>query len=382
MKKNRSLDIVIFGLSITSAWGNGHATTYRALAQGLAARGHRVRFFERDVAWYASNRDLPRQRYCEVSLYSDIKQLNEHFPDELDADLVILGSYVPQGALLADWILPRARGVTAFYDIDTPVTVARLARGECDYLAREQIPRFDLYLSFAGGPVLGTLRNEYGALRPRPFYCSVDPSEYRPAPATSERYDLGYLGTYSPDRQPTLERLLLEPARQWRAGRFCVAGAQYPQEISWPANIERVDHLPPSSHRRFYNSQRLTLNVTRADMVDNGWSPSVRLFEAAACGVPILTDHWMGLEDFFVPGKEILVARTTAAALEYVRDSESGYLLQIAARARSKVLSRHTAAHRACELERYAGEVAGADMEQIETRGAELTATAHVGWGA
>jgi spore maturation protein CgeB len=382
MKKNRSLDIAIFGLSITSAWGNGHATTYRALAQGLAARGHRVRFFERDVAWYASNRDLPRQRYCEVTLYSDIKQLNDHFPNELDADLVILGSYVPQGALLADWILPRARGVTAFYDIDTPVTVARLVRGECDYLAREQIPRFDLYLSFAGGPVLGTLKNEYGAVRPRPFYCSVDPSEYRPAPTTRERYHLGYLGTYSPDRQPTLERLLLEPARQWRAGRFCVAGAQYPQEIPWPGNIERVDHLPPSSHRRFYNSQRLTLNVTRADMVDNGWSPSVRLFEAAACGVPILTDQWTGLEDFFTPGKEILVARTTAAALEYVRDSESGYLQQIAARARSRVLSHHTAAHRACELERYAREVAGEEMEPIESRGGEFAAAAHLGWGA
>jgi spore maturation protein CgeB len=378
MKSPRALDIAIFGLSITSAWGNGHATTYRALAQGLAARGHRVRFFERDVAWYASNRDLARQRYCDVHLYTDIKDLNERFAREIDADLVILGSYVPQGSLLAEWLLPRARGVTAFYDIDTPVTLARLERGECDYLTREQIPRFDLYLSFAGGPVLGTLKNEYGAARPRPFYCSVDPSEYRPAPGTQERYDLGYLGTYSPDRQPTLERLLLEPARRWSSGRFCVAGAQYPAEISWPGNIETVDHLPPAAHRRFYNSQRLTLNVTRADMIAKGYSPSVRLFEAAACAVPILTDYWTGLEEFFIPGKEILVARTTAEALEYVRDRDRGYLRQIAARARSRVLSHHTSAHRACELEHYVNEVIGREPRETESRDRASVAAARV----
>jgi spore maturation protein CgeB len=294
------------------------------------------------------------------------------FPGEIDADLVILGSYVPQGALLADWILPRAQGLTAFYDIDTPVTVAQLMRGDCDYLTRELVSRFDLYLSFAGGPILGRLKNEFGAVRPRPFYCSVDPTEYCPATGSVKRYDLGYLGTYSPDRQPTLERLLVEPARQWRAGRFCVAGAQYPQGIEWPRNVERVEHLPPAAHRLFYNSQRLTLNVTRADMVANGYSPSVRLFEAAACGVPILTDPWPGLDEFFTPGKEIMVARTTAAALEYVRDSDAGYLQQLASRARARVLANHTAAHRACELEHYVSEATGesVDYDESEQRAA------------
>ena len=359
MTRNQPLDIVIFGLSITSAWGNGHATTYRALLQALAGRGHRIRFFERDVPWYANNRDLARQRYCEVTLYSSIDELGELFPGEIQADLIILGSYVPQGALLADWLLPRARGITAFYDIDTPVTVAQLSRGECEYLRPDLVSRFDLYLSFAGGPILHRLRSEFDAQRPRAFYCSVDPSEYRPAIGSSKRFNLGYLGTYSPDRQPALQRLLMEPARRWSEGRFCVAGPQYPDDIDWPANVERIEHLPPSSHREFYNSQRLTLNVTRADMIANGYSPSVRLFEAAACGVPILTDPWLGLEEFFVPGKEILLAHSPETALQYIRDCDPCYLQQIATRARARVLSEHTAAHRACQLEEYLHEVSG-----------------------
>jgi len=360
------MNIVIFGLSITSAWGNGHATTYRALAQALASRGHRVRFLERDVPWYADNRDLPRQRYCEVTLYRGLHELDELFPGDVDADLIILGSYVPQGALLADWLLPRAQGVTAFYDIDTPVTVARLTSGECDYLRADLVPRFDLYLSFAGGPILHRLQHEFDAQRPRPFYCSVDPVDYRPAVGSRKCFDLGYLGTYSPDRQPMLEQLLLEPARSWGAGRFTVAGAQYPADIRWPPNVHRVDHLPPVLHRSFYNSQRLTLNVTRADMIASGYSPSVRLFEAAACGVPILSDPWPGLEDFFIPGKEILIAQNAAAALHYLRDCDPGYLQQIAARARGRILTEHTSFHRALQLEAYLAEVAGAFHRSAE----------------
>jgi spore maturation protein CgeB len=203
------------------------------------------------------------------------------------------------------------------------------------------------------------LKHEFDAQRPRPFYCSVDPTEYRPDAGMPRCFDLGYLGTYSADRQPMLQQLLIEPARLWSRGRFCVAGAQYPQEMQWPANVERINHLPPAQHRAFYNSQRLTLNVTRADMTASGYSPSVRLFEAAACAVPILSDPWPGLEEFFTPGKEILVARNSQAAVQYLRDCDAGYLQQVATRARARVLSHHTAAHRACQLEEYVYEVSG-----------------------
>jgi spore maturation protein CgeB len=355
----RPLDIVIFGLALTSAWGNGHATTYRALIRALAARGHRVRFFERDVPWYAANRDLPEPPYCQVHLYSQVAELEQHFPADIPADLVILGSFVPQGAALAEWILPRCCGPSAFYDIDTPVTLAKLERGECEYLNASLIPRFDLYLSFSGGPILRRLRSQFGALRPRAFYCSVEPRDYYPVPETPKRHDLGYLGTYSADRQPALERLLVEPARQWSQGRFAVAGAQYPDSIQWPVNVKRVDHLPPTAHRDFYNSQRVTLNITRADMLASGYSPSVRLFEAAACGVPIMTDEWNGLDAFFKPGREILTVRSTREALSCLRALDAETLRLIGSRARARVLTSHTAAHRAQELENHLRELAG-----------------------
>ena len=104
---------------------------------------------------------------------------------------------------------------------------------------------------------------------------------------------------------------MLQPALDWRDGRFCVAGSLYPDHLVWPANVERIDHLPPSTHRSFYNSQFWTLNVTRADMVRAGYSPSVRLFEAAACGTPIISDAWPGLAEIFEPGAEILIARSS-----------------------------------------------------------------------
>jgi spore maturation protein CgeB len=344
------LDIVIFGLSITSAWGNGHATTFRALVRALHERGHRVRFFERDRPWYAAHRDLPQPPWCDTTLYADIDELEAHFEGEIDADLVIVGSYVPEGVRLARWVLERAAGVTAFYDIDTPVTLARLAQETCEYLTPSLVPRFDLYLSFAGGPVLEQLRTAHGARRVAPLYCSVDERAYAPQPVTRQ-WDLGYLGTYSADRQPALETLLLEPARRWPDGRFCVAGPQFPANIAWPRNVERIEHLAPPAHSRFYNSQRFTLNVTRADMVANGYSPSVRLFEAAACGVPVVSDAWRGLETFFEPGTEILVAHTKADTLRYLRDLHDSEARAIGARARARVLAAHTARHRAIELE-------------------------------
>jgi spore maturation protein CgeB len=348
------LKLVILGLSITSSWGNGHATTYRALVRELTARGHDVLFLERDVPWYAAQRDLPRPPYGRTELYSTLPELEERATNAVrDADLAIVGSYVPDGVAVGEWVLATARGATAFYDIDTPVTLDKLARGDCEYLAPHLIPRYDLYLSFTGGPTLARLEREYGAPMARPLYCSVDPAQYYPE-AGMPRWDLGYLGTYSDDRQPALERLLLEPSRRWPAGRFIVAGPQYPAAVAWPPNVERVEHLPPAEHRAFYNGQRFTLNVTRAAMVAAGYSPSVRLFEAAACATPIVSDPWPGLDELFALGSEILVAEGPEDALRHVRDTSEAERRAIGERARARVLAAHTAAHRAAQLEGYA----------------------------
>jgi spore maturation protein CgeB len=312
------LRIVVLGLSITSSWGNGHATNFRALVRALDGRGHDVLFLERDAPWYAAHRDLPSPPYGRTALYGSLDELYDRYAtDVAQADLVVVGSYVPEGVAAGRWVQKTARGVTAFYDIDTPVTLAALRRGRCDYLSPDLVAGYDLYLSFTGGPTLD---------------------------------DLEHLGTYSDDRQPALDALLVEPARRLRGAAFVVAGPQYPDGTGWPRNVARIEHLPPSGHAAFYNAQRLTLNVTRADMVRAGWSPSVRLFEAAACGVAVVSDWWPGLDTFFRPGTEILVARTTEQMVSYLTRLHDEALAALGAALRARVLAEHTAEHRTDEL--------------------------------
>ena len=343
--------IVIFGLSVTSSWGNGHATTYRALLKGLDAAGHSVLFAERDVPWYASHRDLPDPPFCELALYSSVEEARERFADEVRAaDAVIVGSYVPDGVEVGEWVTEAAGGVTAFYDIDTPVTLAKLAADDYEYLHPRLIPRFDLYLSFTGGPTLRRLEAEFGSPAARPLYCSVDPDLYKPGDGAPRDLDLGYLGTYSDDRQPTVERFLIDPADRLPGMRFAVAGPNYPDSVRWPANVERTDHLPPAGHARFYNRQRFALNVTRADMIRAGFAPSVRLFEAATCGTPVISDRWAGLGDLFAEGSEILIADSTADVTGWLTELPEGERRAIGAAARRRVLAEHTADRRAAEL--------------------------------
>jgi spore maturation protein CgeB len=339
---------VFLGLSATSAWGNGHATNYRGLVGALCARGHDVLFLERDRPWYAQARDFEAPW---IHLYDEVRDLARWEDDVRAADLVLVGSYVPDGCEVADWVLEHAGGVTAFWDIDTPVTAAKLVRGDYEYLSPALVERFDLYLSFTSGPLLERL----GARRPTPFHCIADPALYRPLEVAA-RWDLGYLGTYSEDRQPTLEALLLEPARARPSSAFAVAGPQYPPSIEWPANVTRIENVVPAEHALFYCAQRFTLNVTRRDMVEAGWSPSVRLFEGAACGVPVISDWWEGLDAFFEPELEILIAES-AADVERHLALDDAQRVAIGARARRRVLERHTAEHRAEELERLVEDV-------------------------
>jgi len=359
----RPLQIIILGLSITSSWGNGHATTYRALVRALERRGHQVLFLERDVPWYAANRDLPRPPYGRTLLYQDLAELKRRFRAEIQAaDLVIVGSYVPEGVAVGEWVTQRAQGIPAFYDIDTPVTLAKLERGDYEYLTPELIARYQLYFSFTGGPVLAHVEQAYGSPAARPLYCSVDPEFYYPEQGETQ-WTLGYMGTYSADRQPGLEALLLTPARRASHLRFVVAGPNYPTEMASPPNVTRIDHLPPDQHRAFYNAQAFALNLTRADMIKAGYSPSVRLFEAAACGTPIISDYWAGLETFFALGSEILVARSADEVLGYLQELTIEERQSIGRRARATVLNSHTAAHRAQQLETYVAGLGGGERQ-------------------
>lgn len=349
------MKLVVLGLSVTSSWGNGHATTYRALLSALHQRGHQIVFFEKNEEWYASNRDLPSPPFCEVQLFDSWKAALPALRREIaDCDAAMLGSYFPDGIAAAEAIIGSNVPIKIFYDIDTPITMKRLRMGGADYLRPEQVPGFDLYLSFTAGPILQQLQSEFGAKKALPLYCSFEPELYHPTPVYRRfRCDLSYMGTYAADRQPKLEELFSNPANEMPRKRFLLAGAQYPAILKWPRNVKRINHLSPRSHAAFYSSSRLTLNLTRADMVGWGFSPSVRLFEAAACSCPIISDPWPGLGTILKIGSEVLLARDRGDVIALINDTDHSELRRIGERARSRVLEEHSALRRAKQFESY-----------------------------
>ncbi|HZC37887.1 MAG TPA: glycosyltransferase [Sphingomicrobium sp.] len=358
------MKLIVLGLSLSSSWGNGHATTYRALLKAFANRGHDILFLERDMPWYRGHRDIAEPEYCRLEFYSAFDELDRWDPDIREADAVIVGSYVAQGVEIGEYVHRHASGVTAFYDIDTPVTLAKLERRDYEYLSPDIIPGYDLYLSFTGGPTLRRIEQVYASPMARALYCSVDPDCYHPMDVP-KRWDLSYLGTYSKDRQPALERLLIEPARRLPHLKFCVAGPQYPADVNWPENVERIDHLPPADHPAFYAASRYTLNVTRPDMIAAGWSPSVRLFEAGACASPVISDKWEGIDSLFEPGREIILVESSDDVVAHLVSNADAAAIGRAARER--ILSADTADHRAAELESYIDEATQKRRSQVQT---------------
>ncbi len=348
------MKIAIYGLTITSSWGNGHATTFRSLCRALHRRGHRIDFIEKDVEWYRSNRDLPKPSFCTVHLYTDWAVEFQSLLDICaDADVVVIGSYFPDAISLTRLLLDRPHPPIFFYDIDTPITMAQLREtGATPYLDASLIPQFAAYLSFTGGPTLRDLETRFGATRALAFYCSVDPDIYQPTqarPAFSA--DLSYLGTYAPDRQRNLLAFLNDSARLQPDMRFLVAGPQYPETTAWAANVQRITHIAPPDHPAFYSSARFTLNLTRSDMITAGWSPSVRLFEASACGATILSDAWPGLEEFFTAGEQILLPADATEVSYLLKNLSDSDRVAIGARARDRILEEHTSTHRAEQFE-------------------------------
>ena len=346
------MKLVIFGLTITSSWGNGHATLWRGLCRALIRRGHDVTFFERDVPYYAGARDLHELPGGTLRLYPAWEEIRDVAEREIaDADVAIVTSYCADGLDATELVLSSAAPVRAFYDLDTPVTLDALRTGEpVSYIGPRGLGDFDLVLSYTGGGALDELRTRLGARRVAPLYGHVDPEIHAPVPP-SEHYaaDLSYLGTYAADRQATLETLFIEPARRLPEHRFMIGGAQYPSDFPWVPNIFFRRHLPPDLHPAFYCSSRVTLNVTRRAMAEMGYCPSGRLFEAAACGAPVLSDAWPGLDEFFTPGSEVLVARTSGDSVAAAGTGDAE-LARLGRAARERALTDHTAVRRAGEL--------------------------------
>lgn len=352
------MKLVIFGLTISSSWGNGHATLWRGLLGALARSGWRIVFFERDVPYYANHRDLRELPGVKLVLYDDWSAARAAAEAELnDADVGLVSSYCPDGIAASDLLLDSPAQLRVFYDLDAPVTLGELRRGrQLSYIGPSGLAGFDLVLSYTGGAALDALRSELGARCTAPLYGSVDPEIHHPiAPVECYRADLSYLGTYAEDRQAKLTKLLIEPARRLPGRRFLIGGAQYPEEFPWTENIYFTRHAPPAQHAAFFSSSRLTLNVTRGAMAAMGYCPSGRLFEAAACAAPILSDWWEGLDDFYEPDREILVAETCEQAIAAIERSDAE-LRAIADAAYQRTLDQYTATHRAAELESLLGD--------------------------
>jgi spore maturation protein CgeB len=362
------MKLTIFGLSITSSWGNGHATTFRALCDALHRRGHSIVFFEHNLEWYQNNRDLPHPPYCKVRIFENWEEILPVVRAELrDSDVAMVGSYFPDGIAALEEVLSSRVPVKAFYDIDTPVTVRSLRdHGRAEYLLKEHLSELDIYFSFTGGPMLKRLEDELGTPFAVPLYCSVDPEKHRELPAQPGfACDLSYMGTYAPDRHSKIDELLCVTAGRLPHKKFIVAGPQYPSSIEWPENVQRIMHLDPRHHAGLYSSSRITLNVTRREMVLAGYSPSVRLFEAAACAAAIASDNWPGLETFLAPGREILLPTGSDDVVRYVRDYDTAELRRIGRAARERVLGSHTSEVRAREFER-AVEIAMRSTPQVK----------------
>ncbi len=345
------MKLVIFGLTVSSSWGNGHATIWRGLCNALAREGHEVTFFEKDVPYYANHRDLVWPGNYKLVLYpkwTDVSSLASCAISESDAAIVT--SYCPDARPACDLVLDSA-ALKIFYDLDTAVTIeTQRKNGSVDYIPEYGLGDFDLVLSYVGGRALEDLRQVFGARQVAPLYGSVDPDVHKPVPPNDQYHsDLSYLGTYAPDRQDTLQELFLKPAQLRPDRKFLLGGAQYPADFPWNENVWFVRHVPPPQHPAFYSSSKATLNVTRGAMASFGYCPSGRLFEAAACETPVISDSWPGLEEFFQPGQEILVASSADDVIEAI-ELDRDELREIGRAARERVLSTHTAAHRSREF--------------------------------
>ena len=356
---SRPLDIVIIGPSILASHANSTAELYRGLINELAQHGHRTVFLEPYHPATERRRDMLRSPYCEVWVYRSTEQLlSEYLPAIQSADAVMLGNGIPDTDRIAEWIANEARGITIYYDTNLARTDAHLRAGDTptDCLSCRTVANFSLFLSTTGGPTLERVARQNHIRRARPLYESIDPYSYYRTDA-DKSYDLGFIGNYKADRTKLLEQLLLRPAEHTPNRQFALAGGGYPAGTVWPQNLTYLEHLPATNHVDYYNRQRATLVVSRSDRRRMGYTPSRRLLEAAACGVPLLSDDWAGLGEFFEPGREVFTVGSEHDVLDVLYGTEDDLRRRCGAAARARVLAEHTTGHRARQLLTYWGEL-------------------------
>jgi spore maturation protein CgeB len=364
------LRIAFFGSSLVSAYWNGAATYYRGIIRALAARGHRVTFYEPDAFERQKHRDLADPSWARVVVYEPTEAaVAAALAEARGADIVVKASGVGVfDELLERGVLEaRAPGARAIYwDVDAPATLDRVAGDPGDRF-RPLIAEYDLVLTYGGGEPVVSAYEGLGARRCVPIYNAVDPETHHPVPPDPRfACDLAFLGNRLPDREARVEEFFLRAARLSPERRFLLGGNGW-HDKALPANVRALGHVYTRDHNALNVTATCVLNINRDSMAAYGFSPATRVFEAAGAGACLLTDPFAGLELFLEPGREVLVAADGQEVAEQLARISTAGARSIGAAARRRILAEHTYEHRAVTLERlldaggiHAGGVAAA----------------------
>ncbi len=351
----RSLDIAFFGSSLVSAYWNGAATYYRGMIRALAARGHRVTFYEPDAYERQKHRDIEDPPYAKVVVYSgtDEREALTMLERARRADVVVKASGVGVWDELLEREVLNVRkpgGLAVFWDVDAPATLARVRENPADPF-RALIPKYDAVFTYGGGPPIVKGYTELGARLCVPIYNALDPSTHFPVPADARwSADLSLLANRLPDREARIDAFFFDAARRLPERRFLLGGNGW-QGHGMPSNVEAVGHVYTADHNAFNCSARLVLNVARDSMATCGYSPATRVFEAAGAAACLVTDAWEGIEVFLEPEREILVANHGEDVASFVERVDETRARAIGEAAKKRVLAHHTYAQRAREVE-------------------------------
>ncbi|HWR34753.1 MAG TPA: glycosyltransferase [Clostridia bacterium] len=344
--------IFVFGSSITSAYWNGAATYYRGIYKNLAALGHHITFAEPDIYRRQQNRDVSEIEYAEVIVYQTPGDIDKLLRVASTADLVIKHSGIgSEDALLEHRVLEcRAAGTqVAFWDVDAPATLARVEADASDYF-RSLIPQYDYIFTYGGGDVVVRHYQKMGARKCYPIYNALDPETHHPVmPDPALSCDLVFVGNRLPDREKRVEDFFLRAAELAPEMRFMLGGEGW-EGKRMPANVRWIGHVGTGDHNRVNCSARMVLNINRESMAKVGFSPPTRVFEAAGASACLITDKWMGIEAFFVPGKELLIASSAHDVVRFLRDYSAEQALGIGRAMREHALTEHTYSLRAQQV--------------------------------
>ncbi|WP_324670666.1 CgeB family protein [Hymenobacter sp. GOD-10R] len=350
----RKLNIAFFGSSLVSAYWNGAATYYRGVIRALHERGHQVTFYEPDAYDRQQNRDIPDPEYAKVVVYEATEEAAHRCLAQAEAaDLVVKAS----GVGVFDELLEREvlklktdERLVIFWDVDAPATLDRVHHNAQDPFL-SLIPQYDLILTYGGGDPVIQAYEALGAQKCVPIYNALDTTTHHPvAPEPRFACDLAFLGNRLPDREARVEEFFLNPAAATPDKRFIIGGSGWGDKSMAP-NVTYIGHVYTNDHNAFNCTPKAVLNISRESMARYGFSPATRVFEAAGAGACIITDYWEGIDFFFEPEQEILVAKSGAEVASILADLTDDQAKAIGQAAYQKVLSAHTYNHRAEQLE-------------------------------